>query len=137
MLANLTDEDRARLDAQRVVVRTEIRARYGEGLRNDKRGFSQLQRLLDDKVFAANQTYELQCIGICWGDILCEMAPFQWMMITDEYGHDPTLQWRETSITIHALTMISKRVEDGEEVDVEWLAEKVIGRAQELESDAR
>jgi hypothetical protein len=92
---------------------------------------------LDDKVFAPAQKYELQCIGICWGDILCAIAPFRWMMITDEYGHDPTLQWKQTTISIHALTMLSKRVEDGEDVDAAWLADKCIERAQELETGAQ
>lgn len=55
------------------------------------------------------------------------------MMVTDEYGHDPTLQWKDTTITIHALTMISKRVENGEQLDVEWLAQKAIERATATE----
>ena len=102
-------------------------------MRSDSRALGQLQRLLDDGVFASSQRYELQCIGICWGDTLCAMAPFRWMMVTDDYGHDPTLQWKDTTITIHALTMISKRVENGEQVDVEWLAQKAIERATATE----
>jgi hypothetical protein len=42
----------------------------------------------------------------------------RWVMITDEYGSDPTLRFKDTSININALTMISKRVERGESVDV-------------------
>ena len=39
-------------------------------------------------------------------------------MITDEYGSDPTQRFKKTSININALTMISKRVERDEPVDV-------------------
>ena len=34
-------------------------------------------------------------------------------MITDEYGTDPTLRFKNTSTNINALTMISKRVLSG------------------------
>lgn len=135
MLSVLTEDDLGRLEEQRQLIRSEVRARYGEALRDDMHGLEQLQRLLDDKAFALTQRYELQCMGVCWGDVLCALAPFRWMMITDEYGHDPTLQWKETSINIHALTMISKRVEDGEGVDLRWLADKAIERAAELEAN--
>lgn len=133
MLSDLTDEDNARLDAQRGVIRTELRARYGEGLRADAQALGQLQRLLDDGAYAPSQKYELQCVGICWGDILCATSSFRWRIIDDEYGRDPTLQWKDTSITIHALTMVSKRFEAGDRADVEWLAKKATERAQELE----
>jgi hypothetical protein len=122
MLSEISEEDLARLDAQRLLIRTEIRARYGESLRIGRQALPQLQRLLDDKVFAPAQKYELQCIGICWGDILCAIAPFR---------------WKQTTISIHALTMLSKRVEDGEDVDAAWLADKCIERAQELETGAQ
>ena len=39
-------------------------------------------------------------------------------MITDEYGTNPTLRFKNTSINVNALTMISKRVERDERVDV-------------------
>ncbi|HTT23398.1 MAG TPA: DUF3806 domain-containing protein [Candidatus Sulfotelmatobacter sp.] len=39
-------------------------------------------------------------------------------MITDEYGTDPTLRFKNKSVNINALTMISKRVERGDPVDV-------------------
>lgn len=135
MLSDLTNEDFERLDAQRRLIRTEVRARYGAPLGADRRAFGSLQQLLNDKAFSADQKFELQSIGICWGDVLCAIAPFRWMMITDEYGRDPTLQWKQTTINIHALTMISKRVEEGEAVDVEWLAERVMARAKELEAN--
>jgi hypothetical protein len=45
-------------------------------------------------------------------------------MITDEYGIDPTLRFKNTSININALTMISKRVERDEPLDVFRLLQK-------------
>ena len=48
----------------------------------------------------------------------------RWVMVTDEFGTDPTLRFRETTIPINALTMISKRIERGEPVRVQWLLDQ-------------
>lgn len=45
-------------------------------------------------------------------------------MVTDEFGTDPTLRFKETTTQINALTMISKRVERDEPVSVQWLLDK-------------
>lgn len=83
-----------------------------------------IQRLLDDKAFKKSQTYELQCLGVVLGDVLASELPLRWMMITDGYGTDPTLRFKNTSININALTMISKRVERDEPVDVSQLLQQ-------------
>jgi hypothetical protein len=45
-------------------------------------------------------------------------AANQRVMVTDEYGTDPTLRFKNTTVQINALTMISKRIERGEEVNL-------------------
>jgi hypothetical protein len=45
-------------------------------------------------------------------------------MITDEYGTDPTLRFKNTSVNFNALTMISKRVERDEPLEVSELLRK-------------
>ena len=72
-----------------------------------------LQRLLDDRLFMKSQTYELQSLGVAFGDVLTSEFSLRWVMITDEYGTDPTLRFKNTSTNINALTMISKRVLSG------------------------
>jgi hypothetical protein len=56
-------------------------------------------------------------------------------MITDKYGTDPTLRFKNTSVNINALTMISKRVERDEPVDVFSLLQK--NRDALLEAEKR
>jgi len=80
-----------------------------------------LQRLIDDKVFKKSQTYELQCLGVAFGDVLTSELPLRWMMVTDEYGTDPTLRFKKTTFQINAPTMISKRLERDEHIDVSEL----------------
>jgi hypothetical protein len=77
-----------------------------------------LQRLIDDKAFSKSQTYELQSLGIAFGDVLASELPLRWVMVTDEYGTDPTLRFKGTTVQINALTMISKRVGKDEKVNL-------------------
>jgi len=115
----LSLQDKARLDQQRVLVAAAAKQRYGiSALSRTKKDLPILQRLIDDKVFKKSQTYEWQSLGVVFGDVLASELPLRWVMITDEYGTDPTLRFKNTSININALTMLSKRVERDESVDV-------------------
>jgi hypothetical protein len=49
---------------------------------------------------------------------------FHWITVEDEYGQDPAIQFGETSIIAFPLTMVSKRVERGEALDVRDLYEQ-------------
>jgi hypothetical protein len=80
-----------------------------------------LQRLIDEGVFDKSQTYELQSLGVVFGDALASELPLRWVMVTDEFGTDPTLRFKQTTVQINALTMISKRLERGEPVNLSHL----------------
>jgi hypothetical protein len=115
-------EDSARFAQQRAVVAAVAKQRYGTvTLTGTKSDLPVLQRLVDDKVFKKSQTYELQCLGVAFGDVLASELPLRWVMVTDEYGTDPTLRFKKTTLQINALTMISKRVERDAHVDVSEL----------------
>lgn len=117
--SELSPQDKARLDQQRSLVATAVKQRYGiTALSRTKKDLSILQRLIDDKVFKKSQTYQLQSLGVVFGDVLASELPLRWVMITDQYGTDPTLRFKNTSINVNVLTMISKRVERNEQVDV-------------------
>ena len=76
----------------------------------------------------SNRCHELQCLGVVFGDVLASELPLRWVMISDEYGTDATLRLKNTSTNINALTMISKRVERDEPVDVFRLLQKKFHR---------
>src|SRR5262249_34507523 len=116
--SELSRADNEGLDQQRGVIAAVTKKRYGIGLTGTKKDLPLLQKLLDDKVFNNSQTYELQSLGVAFGDVLSNELSLRWVMITDEYGTDPTLRFKNTSININALTMISKRVERDQAVDV-------------------
>ena len=121
----LSREDSARLERQRAVVLAAAKQRNGTAvLTRTKRDLPILQNLIDEKVFNKSQTYELQSLGVAFGDVLVSELPLRWVMVTDEYGTDPTLRFKETTIQINALTMVSKRIERDEPVSVQWLLDK-------------
>ena len=119
MFSELSNEDRTRLDQQRAIVAAAANRRYGTpALTKTLADLTVLQRLIDDKAFGKKQTYELQSLGVAFGDVLASELPLRWVMVTDEYGTDPTLRFKNSTVQINALTMISKRVEKEEKVSL-------------------
>jgi hypothetical protein len=134
--SEVSGDDAARLERQRGVVAAAIKQRYGTpSLTKTKADLPILQRLLDDKAFAKNQTYELQCLGVALGDILAAELPLRWVMVTDEYGTDPTLRFKDSTIQVNALTMISKRLERDEAVDVADLLRQTRASVAQMERE--
>jgi hypothetical protein len=123
--SELSSEDSKRLEQQRVIIGSAAKLRYGTvRLTRTKDDLPILQRLIDENVFNKSQTYELQSLGVAFGDVLASQFPLRWVMVTDEFGTDPTLRFKETTIQINALTMISKRIERGEPVRLQWLLDQ-------------
>jgi hypothetical protein len=117
--SELSESDRLRLDQQRAIVAATAKQKYGiGGLTKTVADLPVLQRLIDDNAFNKTQTYELQSLGVAFGDVLASELPLSWVMVTDEYGTDPTLRYKDKPVNINALTMISKRVERGEVVNL-------------------
>jgi hypothetical protein len=107
--SELTRKDSDRLDAQSAVVAGVAKRLYGTAaLTRTHKDLLILQRLLDDKAFKKSQTYELQSMGVAFGDVLSNDLPLRWVMITDKYGTDPTVRFENTSLNINAFTMISE-----------------------------
>ena len=96
-----------------------------------------LRALLAHRIFRPDQTYELQCLGVVLGDALVQELGLRWMMVEDDAGRDPALQLPGTSVLLFPLTMLAKRIERGEEVDVFHLFNGVAAKVDELrEADA-
>ena len=92
-----------------------------------------LRALLKSKAFRRDQTYELQAMGVVLGDVFAQDMGFHWIIVEDEYGRDPALQYQDTSILLYPLTMISKRIERSEEVDVFDLYNGMAAEAQKAQ----
>ncbi|AKM10438.1 DUF3806 domain-containing protein [Croceicoccus naphthovorans] len=77
-------------------------------------------------------TWKLQALGIAMGDALADELLLDWVTIEDEYGRVPALNWPGTSIVLYPVTMISQRIERGEEVDIDVMFEETRTRLQEI-----
>jgi hypothetical protein len=80
-----------------------------------------LQGILDKKFYGKDKTWELQSLGITFGDALLQRLDLEWVKIEDDYGIEPALVHKDTSVLLFPLTMISKRVGDNKEVNIEEL----------------
>ena len=110
-----TEEDIEGFARQVVVVDELATEHLGRGLANDDTDLDAIQDLLDASALKADQTYELQCLGIVFGRrFVVALGGVDWVFVEDEYGRDPALRYLKTSLIFFPLTMISKRVEAGE-----------------------
>ena len=128
----LSDDDLTGLASQWMSVVQLVREEYDEEFDLQIRSLILLQRVLDDELLEPTNTYGLQCLGVALGRIFAEnIKELDWWIVDDEYGRDPCLRYLESSLQVNPVTMISKRVERGERVQVQELFE------QTLESVAR
>lgn len=124
--------DQQRLREQRAVVEKYLANEESKQKYKTAAGkLGTIRGLLAAKAFDKSQTYELQCLGIVLGDAFVQELGMEWVMVSDEHGRDPAVRRPGTSILLFPLTMISKRVERGEDVDVFDLFN---GLAAEVES---
>jgi uncharacterized protein DUF3806 len=93
-----------------------------------------IRAILDAKAFRPDQTYELQGLGVILGDALASQLGMDWKMVEDKHGTSPCLILQGTSIVLFPQTMISKRIERGEEVDVFDLFDGIVAKVEELRS---
>lgn len=116
------------LHAQEVVLEA-----TGSQLSGGMSDLALLQRVLDFKFLEPEATYSLQALGIAFGKVFVENnAHYDWWMIEDEYGRDPAIRYKETTLLVFPQTMLSKRVEDGDEVDVEAMYSGLCEQLEEI-----
>jgi hypothetical protein len=58
-------------------------------------------------------------------------------MVEDEYGRDPAVRLPNTTIILFPMTMISKRIERGEKMDVFELYNASAAQVEALQSKAK
>ena len=91
-----------------------------------------LDVILSSGWIEVSETLKLQCLGITLGDIFVQDMGFEWIQVEDEQGIDPALQLSDTSIILFPLTMISKRIERGENIDIYRLYEGLKEKIEEI-----
>lgn len=119
---------RALMHAEHVIVDA-----LGSKLTGARADLALIQQLLDAGTVEREATYTLQALGIAFGKIFIQENPdYDWWMVQDEYGRDPAIRYKRSSLLAYPRTMISKRIEDGEPVNVTELFDGLCRRMKEL-----
>jgi hypothetical protein len=84
-----------------------------------------------------SETWKLQSLGIALGDAIAQKLMLDWITIDDEHGRCPALNWPGTSIVTFPLTLISKRIETGQEIDVRKLFEHICADLSDMAFSGR
>ncbi|MDN3657232.1 DUF3806 domain-containing protein [Ferruginibacter paludis] len=95
-----------------------------------------LDTILQSNWIEKDETYKLQSLGITLGDILVQEMSFVWIEVDDEFGKSPALQLPDTTLILYPLTMISKRIEAGEDVDIYELYNGLKEKINEVKFEA-
>ena len=110
--------DSDRLDAQRAWVGGHLADDSRKSFADVATKLAVIQTVLDNGWATAGQSWNLQALGVVFGDVLSELLSAPWVIVDDEFGRDAALLVSEDPVILFPITMISKRVEDGEAVDV-------------------
>jgi len=85
-----------------------------------------LQALLERRLVRADQTLELQAMGVVLGDLLAKELSMHWIIYEDGHGRSRALQMGESENVLFPVTMISRRAEAGATVDVMNIYQKAV-----------
>ena len=96
-----------------------------------------VQAILDKGWIAVKGSHKYSSLGVGLGVALAQELGLDWIVHRDGNGDTISLKWPEKELFTHPLTMISNRIEDGDEVDVQWLFDSLRARLTELASSAR
>ena len=113
MIEELDTLEERRLREQRNVIDELARRHIGTPLTSGRStdDLRVLQELIDKQLLDKEQTYELQALGICLGDVMAEQLGLIWVAATDDHGRVRALQYGEGDDLFFPSTMISKRIE--------------------------
>ena len=94
-----------------------------------------IQKILDDNLFSKKDKWELQALGFVFGRVIVtNNQNFDWWIINDDYGRDPIIRFSNSTLRLNVLTMISKRIENNEKVNVHELYNESIKFIEETKN---
>lgn len=97
-----------------------------------------VQRLYDDALAQAERDdEEVIALGIAFGAAINERAGFDWVRVSDKWGNETCVGPPNKAIHCAPISMIQKRLNRQEHVDLRQLAEALISRIEELIADGK
>ncbi|QNG78267.1 hypothetical protein GPNADHDJ_02482 [Stenotrophomonas maltophilia] len=85
---------------------------------------STLQRVVDAELIDHDDCDGWEALGVAFGDCLAQRVPeLAWIQVTDAWGVDAVLRYGEANSIVTAVTLLIKRVEEGEAIEINHLLE--------------
>jgi hypothetical protein len=101
-------------------------------------GIEQVQRLYNVMLKQAKQDEEeVIALGIAFGAAISERAGFDWVRVTNQWGDETCVGPPRKAIHCAPISMIQKRLKRQEAVDLNELADAVIGSIRSTLADNR
>ncbi len=91
-----------------------------------------LNTIVSEKWVERHETVKWQSLGITLGDALVQELGMRWVAVEDDEGRDPAIELPGTTVVVFPVTMISKRIERGEDVDVLELFKGICSKIREV-----
>ncbi len=134
----LKESDRRFMNQQRSRVDTLARRHLGMWIRGQTNNdLIILQKLLDQHLAKSSDKKLLQAMGVVLGDLYVRELGVHWVIYRDKHGRSRALQWKSNEKLLFPVTMISRRVEAGIQVDVKSIHQKGLNILRPLVKQAR
>ena len=124
-ISDMSQLDRQYMTQQRDIIADLAANNLGRRLNGSKENDLQiLQLLLDRRLVSAEQTRELQAMGVIMGDLLAAELDMHWVIYEDQVGRSRALRYKESQEYLFPITMISRRQEAGNQTPVAAIYQK-------------
>jgi Domain of unknown function (DUF3806) len=125
------ESDIARFTRQLVYANELVERATGSPLLGEASDLALIHATLAAMVVAPEDTASLNALGLAFGQVLVRNNEFyDWCMVEDQFGRDPAIRYKETSLLVFPQTMISMRVENGQRVAVREMYEDLRRRLE-------
>ncbi len=99
------------------------------------REFGDMLKALDQKILPTSNTTDIASAGAVFGQALVEASGLRWVMVFDNYGLNFGVQRPGTSLVCFPLSMVHKRVESGENLQLTDLLQSTVHAIEEVDAD--
>ena len=114
------------LDSNRQNIKDLMTRRLGiVTIKQDLGDLKKIQEVVDRKIINNGDVEQWQALGVVFGDVLAAELDLNWVSYEDELGSSKALRWKKTENYVFPVTMLSKRVQYKEKVDVFALFEQI------------
>ena len=124
-ISDLSPLDRQYMAQQRELLNDLASANLGRRFSANKQNDLEiLQLLLDRGLVRADQTRELQAMGVIMGDLLAAELNMHWVIYEDAIGRTRALRYRQSQEYLFPITMIARRQEADNQTPVAVIYQK-------------